>query len=367
MKRYWERIWNSIERKEKEAPVADEFEGARLPTLWMLGKTGAGKSSIIKLITGATDIEIGNGFEPCTRHARFFRFPQDEPVLRFLDTRGIGEEGFDLVDGIEKFLGATNAILAVARIDDPAQGELVDAVRVIRKSRRKFPIFVVHNRADAVSDKRERERIRDLNHRSIEAAARRRLPMVEVGALDRSGADEFRDRLLELLEVEMPLAAFVMSDGDLDSADRWRYGEIRTRIARYSLLAGASGWVPIGGAAAVPAIQGRMLFELADHYDVALNKEVFVALVAALGTGTAASIAGGHLLRQAGTLVPGIGQTAGAALAGAAAFASTFAIGSAAGYYFHQLNEGISPDREEVRRIYKAALRNARNTYKPDR
>ena len=44
--------------------------------------------------------EIGNGFVPCTRTADAFDFPEGDPVLRFLDTRGLGESGYRPTYGV---------------------------------------------------------------------------------------------------------------------------------------------------------------------------------------------------------------------------------------------------------------------------
>ena len=65
------------------------------PVLWLLGQTQSGKTSLIRALTGSTDAEIGNGFRPCTKTARFYDFPTDAPVVRFLDTRGLGEVDYD--------------------------------------------------------------------------------------------------------------------------------------------------------------------------------------------------------------------------------------------------------------------------------
>ncbi|MCB1822073.1 MAG: 50S ribosome-binding GTPase, partial [Candidatus Competibacteraceae bacterium] len=62
-----------------------------LPVVWLLGKAQAGKTSIIHALTGSPTAEIGDGFQPCTRTARFYDFPAEVPVVRFLDTRGLGE------------------------------------------------------------------------------------------------------------------------------------------------------------------------------------------------------------------------------------------------------------------------------------
>src|SRR5690606_40968696 len=60
-----------------------------------LGKVQSGKTSIVRALTGCTDAEIGTGYAPCTRTSRVFDFPPEAPVIRFLDTRGLGEARYD--------------------------------------------------------------------------------------------------------------------------------------------------------------------------------------------------------------------------------------------------------------------------------
>ena len=365
--RYWNRIWESIERqKENEAQPAEE-ENASLPTIWLLGKTGAGKSSFIKLLTGIPEIEIGNGYEPCTRHSCLFKFPADEPVAQFVDTAGIGMEKFDPADGIASQTGPGNAIIAVVRIDDPVVGDLCAVIRNIRKLRRRIRIIVVHSRADEISDSECREQLRNANHRSIELAAGQRLPQVEMGLNDQSVVDNSRKRILDLLEDELPLVAFLMEREERSTVERAKFSQVRSRVARRSLEAGTAAAIPIVGIPAEVAVQARMLIELSRQYDVPMSREVLVGMGSALGVGIVAGRAVGMIARQAGTLIPIVGQTAGPAIAGVTGFASTFAMGRASGYYFHQLKAGTPPDRNEIRRLYRSALRNAQHSYKSGR
>ena len=369
MRRYWYRIWESIERQKVGVSESTDANDAALPTIWLLGKTGAGKSSLIRLLTGDTEIEIGNGYEPCTTHAQLYRFPKEGPVLQFMDTRGIGEQGYDPAPDLEAHSGISSAILAVARIDDPAQGELCSAIRAIRKSRPGRRIIVVHSWADAIADRGKRENAEGVNRRAIEQAAGRRLPHLEIDSGDLESINECRDRILQLLEEDLPLAAFLIRSEEHGTLERQMFSEVRTRVARHSLLAGSSAIVPmvgsVVGSATVLAIQGRMLVELARHYDIDLDRRALAGLGSALGAGFIARQAGIQLARQAGTAIPVFGQTAGAVIAGTTAFASTFALGRATGYYLYQLKSGNPPSRKEIRRLYKSALRDARRSYKP--
>src|SRR5690606_7350190 len=96
-------MWNPL-RYLRRTPSAGDIDAqhellwkqAPIQCLWMFGKTGSGKTSIIRSLTGAQDAEIGAGFRPQTRQSRLYDFPADElPIVRFLDTRGLGEAAYD--------------------------------------------------------------------------------------------------------------------------------------------------------------------------------------------------------------------------------------------------------------------------------
>src|SRR5438045_1238503 len=94
---FWGRMWGRL-----VAPKVDEAELERcyrqaqqhlpIPVFWLLGKTQSGKTSLIRGLTRNTRAEIGNGIRPCTQTAQEYPFPSAEDcLLRFLDTRGLGE------------------------------------------------------------------------------------------------------------------------------------------------------------------------------------------------------------------------------------------------------------------------------------
>src|ERR1700683_2959134 len=105
-------MWNPLTLFYQDPPSRDEFLRKRsellatapIPCLWLLGKTGSGKTSIVRFLTGAADAEIGRGFRPQTQYSRLFNFPDDDvPILKFLDTRGLGEAGYDPAEDLAQF------------------------------------------------------------------------------------------------------------------------------------------------------------------------------------------------------------------------------------------------------------------------
>lgn len=68
----------------------------RLPTTEaiLLGKPQAGKSSIVRGLTGVSAEIVGQGFRPHTNHTTRYAYPSEElPLLLFTDTVGLGEAG----------------------------------------------------------------------------------------------------------------------------------------------------------------------------------------------------------------------------------------------------------------------------------
>ena len=108
----------------------------------MLGKVQSGKSSIVQRLTGATEAEVGEGFRPMTKTARIFDFPPEAPMVRFLDTRGLGETGYDPAEDIAACERQAQLLMLVLRAGDPAQDAVFGAAQAIRARHPAWPVVV---------------------------------------------------------------------------------------------------------------------------------------------------------------------------------------------------------------------------------
>jgi hypothetical protein len=80
---FLDRLWKAIsevEFSDLPRPGADPEDArqraqAIAPVVWLLGKTGAGKTAIVAALTGDPYAEVGEGFEPCTRTAAYYDVP----------------------------------------------------------------------------------------------------------------------------------------------------------------------------------------------------------------------------------------------------------------------------------------------------
>ncbi len=331
-----------------------------LPVLWLLGKTGAGKSSIVRALTG--EAQVGDGFAPCTRTARAFDFPADHPVLRFLDTRGLAEAGYDPTEDLAAAEGGSHAVLAVARLDDPAQGALADTLADLRRRRPALPMLAIHTGADLVADPDTRRRAQAAIQTRMERAAGTALPAVAMrlppdAPLDADSMAALRAALTDML----PDLALLLAEDRAADAESAEFGALRPLVLWYAGAAGATDAAPLIGTVTVPALQGAMLHALAGRYGLRWTPARAAGFAAAMGTGTLLRMALGHGLRQGAKLVPVVGQTLGAAAAAAVSFAATFALGRAAAFWLFRTRQGIPPDAETLRRVYTDAFQRARD------
>ena len=115
-------------------PAFDEWQ-KHIPTLWLLGKTGAGKSTLIQALTGDSQVEIGNGFQPCTRTAASYLYPKENPLVCFLDTRGLAEVDYDPTEDIAVCEGKSHALMVVMKAEESEQSALFRALKVIQTIR----------------------------------------------------------------------------------------------------------------------------------------------------------------------------------------------------------------------------------------
>src|SRR5215510_1795188 len=124
-----------------QQPIAERARGFA-PVVWLLGKVQSGKTSIIRELTQASDAEIGSGFRACTKTARVFDFPLQAPIIRFLDTRGLGEVNYDPAADISFCEGRSHLILAVMKALDLEQRAVLDIVGAVRRRHPEWPVVV---------------------------------------------------------------------------------------------------------------------------------------------------------------------------------------------------------------------------------
>ena len=368
---------------EEIAARAREFA----PVVWLLGKVQSGKSSITALMTGWSSAEVGEGFKACTKTARIFDFPQEAPLIRFLDTRGLGEIGYDPADDLAVCESQAHLVVVTMRALDQQQEAVVDVVRTIRRRHPEWPIVVAQTALHEgyVSGARHvlpypyaNDDPAALGAAGVSADLVRSLARQRSLFKDVPGKDEIvfvpvdftlpgdgwepddygLEAFLAALERVAPAAVVTSLQNLLGDASDAVAARAHPHILGYATAAGAADLWPIAGIALVPAVQAKMIHTLAAIYGVDWNARVLGEFASALGASTLVRIASGFGARELAKLIPLYGQTAGAAAAAAMSFATTYALGKAACYFLKRRRVGAS-DPAGVAAAYTEALATA--------
>ncbi|MFO7767201.1 MAG: GTPase [Pelovirga sp.] len=344
---------NIAGRKPAPAP-------AQLPTLWLLGKTGAGKSTLIQAITGRSDVEIGNGFSPCTRSSRNYDFPPEKPLLRFLDTRGLAEADYNAAEDIAACTQATSALIVVMKAEEPEQSTVIKALAGIRKSGAINHLLLVHTGILLLDDELQRRQAIVHNQHQVEAVWKESVKSVAVdfgAAGDRSvGVEELRAALADFL----PIVALLDTRKEHATVEESRFAPLRNDILWYAAASGGTDAFPVVGLGTVPMIQAKMLHHLAGQYGISWNKKALADFVAALGAGFSVQYLSKLGVRQLTKLIPVYGQTVGSTAAVVVSFCSTYAIGRAACKYLYHQSKGEAVSEQELKRLYRQAFNEVR-------
>lgn len=391
-------LWSALGRKLFEPPTPAGDAGAPpagghgdrsipgVPVLWLLGKTGSGKSSIIAALTGSEHATVGEGFRPCTRHSQLYDYPRSSPVLQFLDTRGLGEPDYDPAEDIARCESTSHALLVVTGVDDPDRGSVVRLVRQIRKRRREWPLIVAetqlhralaggpdcHPQPDPFDGTAS-----DLDHPAVPPTLRQALATSrkDFSNLPGAGSVQFvpidftqpgdgfadphygRDRLVAALENAAPEAAALRAMDE----DARRRGTINRDawviIRAYAFKAGSGAMIPVVGTGSMLAICAAMISALATHYGISINRKQYAVLAGSLGVAALLPFGLKFGLRELLKLTPA--AMLAAPVNGAAAFAFTWALGRAACAYFDQISRGQPVDKAAIRAAFRAAVKDS--------
>ena len=387
------RLWKAIsevqfnDRPGSSADPKDARERAQAiaPVVWLLGKTGAGKTAIVAGLTGDPYAEVGEGFEPCTRTAAFYDMPPEVPLLRFLDTRGIGEADYDPANDIAWCEGHSHLLLVVIQVADPVQNTVLSVLRQARRRHPDWPVVVAqtglhrlypfgagHPKPYPYTGGLEDETHAALPHSLRQALAYQRrwfdglpgppprfVPIDFTVPEDGFPPPDYGIEMFWLALQEAGPRAFEalhLARADAES-DRIR-AKARPLIYGYGAAAAGAGAVPVpligvGGLAGILAI---MLRALAIRYGVAWTPSAFAKFNGAVGGGALVWWALRYGFRELLKLIPFFGGAAAGALNAAAAFGVTVGIGEAACVWLAFRRRGLMAPDNEVRRAFADGL-----------
>ena len=84
----------------------------------------------------------------------FYDVPPEVPLLRFLDTRGLGEPDYDPANDIAWCEGQSHLLLIVMQVADPAQHTVLRVLREARHRHPDWPVIPMASIVEAMAVKR---------------------------------------------------------------------------------------------------------------------------------------------------------------------------------------------------------------------
>jgi GTP-binding protein EngB required for normal cell division len=142
--------WFSV----SEDQVAEILETVRaeLPTTeaLLIGKPQAGKSSIVRGLTGVSAEIVGQGFRPHTQHTQRYAYPSsDLPLLIFTDTVGLGDVNQDTQVLVQELIGdlqqenrRARVLILTVKINDFATDTLRQIAQQLRQQYPDIPCLL---------------------------------------------------------------------------------------------------------------------------------------------------------------------------------------------------------------------------------
>lgn len=367
-----------------ETEIANILESVRsqLPTTeaLLIGKPQAGKSSIVRGLTGVGKEIIGEGFRPHTQYTERYAYPSEElPLLIFTDTVGLGDVTQNTKEIITELTTQLDIetkrgriLILTIKINDFATDSLKNVAESLRKKYPQIPCLLV------VTSLHELYPNLDTNHPEYPPnfpeidRAFNEIKNTFTGLFDQAilidftleedefnpmfyGLENLRNSLTELLPSAEAKTIHQLLDETVNSELGNLYKDVARRyIMAFSVMAVTLAAVPLPFATmpVLTALEVTMVGVLGQLYGQKINPNQAGGIISAIAGGFFAQVIGRELIK----FVPGFGGVVAASWAGA----YTWALGEGACAYFGDIVGGKKPDVERIKLVMKNAFKTAK-------
>ncbi len=387
-RRFWKEwmgqiLQPSVSEADLNARLNEVRQRLPTPVFWMLGKAQSGKTSIIRALTGSSLADIGNGFQPCTRSAGFYDFPDTQSAfVRFLDTRGLAETGYDPTDDICWCEQQSHLMIAVVKAMDHQQDSVAKAVLEIRKQHPDWPLIVAQTSLHEGYVNKQMEHVLPYPYGNVPFDAgvpsdlarsllKQRELFAGLGAhfvpldltLPEDGYEPLFygiENLWITIEETFPMGLLALfkqcEQRRLLNDDYAR--KAHPHIVSFAIAAGLAEAIPIPAAslATAAALQAKLFHSIASIYGLSLTPKSVAEVSSAVGIGVLAGMGG----RELAKLVPGYGQTAALGIAGLYTAAVTYALGRVFCLYFSGTLRGHAFSAKVLHELYREEFKRGR-------
>ena len=375
---------------DKIAEILEQIR-AELPTTeaLLIGKPQAGKSSIVRGLTGVSAEIVGQGFRPHTQNTERYAYPsEDLPLLIFTDTVGLGDIGQDTDGIVQELTGElqqessdARILILTVKITDFAVDQLRQIAQEVRAAYPGVPCLLAVTCLHEIyppemTDHPSYPPETDQVTRAFDA-----LQSSFAGCFDRAvlldftreedefdpvfyGQEALRDVLAELLpEAEANAIYQLIDDQEMASGQLGTlYRDVGRRyISAFAVIAATLAAVPLPFATmpVLTALQVSMVGLLGQLYGQRLTPSQAGGVVSAIAGGFFAQAIGRELIK----FVPGIGSV----IAASWAAGYTWALGEGACAYFGDLMGGKKPDPEKIQQVMATAFESAKERFRASR
>lgn len=372
---------------EQVAEILQEVR-AQLPTTeaLLIGKPQAGKSSIVRGLTGVSAEIVGQGFRPHTQNTERYAYPSEElPLLIFTDTVGLGDINqatteivAELTNELQQESRRARILILTVKINDFAVDQLQQIARRLKQDNPDIPCLLavtcLHeiyppDLADHPSyppDLPELNRAFDAIQTTFSDCFDRAVlldfTLEEDGFTPVFyGQSALRDALAELLpEAEAQTIYQLIDEQDAASAQLGNlYRDVGRRyISAFAIASATLAAVPLPFATmpVLTALQVSMVGLLGQLYGQKLSPSQAGGVASAIAGGFFAQAIGRELIK----FVPGFGSV----IAASWAAGYTWALGEGACAYFGDLMGGKKPDPERIQQVMATAFEEAKERFK---
>ena len=381
--------WFSV----SETQVAEILASVRaeLPTTEaiLIGKPQAGKSSIVRGLTGVSAEIVGQGFRPHTQNTQRYAYPSaDLPLLIFTDTVGLGDGTQNtqtLIDELSQDLDQATqrarVLILTVKITDFATDTLRQIAQQLRQQYPEIPCLLavtcLHEAyppdtadhppypPDLADLNRAFAALQDAFQAEGKTALCQRAVLLDFTLEEDGytpvfyGLEALRDALADLLPTAEARAIHQLLDGAVEHQLGSLYRDVGRRyIVAFSVMAATLGAVPLPFATmpVLTALQASMVTVLGKLYGQTLTPSQAGGVVSAIAGGFLAQAIGRELIK----FLPGFGSV----IAASWAAAYTWALGETACVYFGDLMGGKKPDPDRIQAVMKDAFKAAQERFK---
>ena len=370
-----EQLAEILARVREELPTTEAL---------LLGKPQAGKSSIVRGLTGVSAEIIGQGFRPHTQNTQRYAYPSEElPLLVFTDTVGLGDTRRDtqelvseLLDELDVETRRARIVILTVRITDFATDTLQDIVRQLRQQHPEIPCLLaitclhelyppsVVDHPDYPPEFEEIQRV----SRALEASFASwydGVVWLDFTLEDDGftpvfyGLEALRDAIADLLpQAEAQAIHELLAEGTTQELGDLYRDVGRRYILAFSVMAATLAAVPLPFATmpVLTALQVSLVGVIGRLYGQTLSPSQAGGVVSAIAGGFLAQLVGRELVK----FIPGLGS----ALAASWAAAYTWALGEGACVYFGDLMGGKTPDPQKIQATMNEAFEAAKKRFR---